>query len=136
MQCFCNEAKKKKKKKISSRWRWSSTAPCCHWEKPCWAPSLAAPPPEFSRVASQRNALGCGAAAAVGNNNSRIMDSNDPYLHISKYRAVSPSCALSLQLRICFTPTVSWRLRAETTTTARVDFTQTTPARAAARGLL
>ncbi|KAG7230832.1 hypothetical protein INR49_019646 [Caranx melampygus] len=64
----------------------------CHWEKPCFA----APPPSLGprveppcRVQSrwERNALGCGAAPTVGNrrNNSHSMDSNDPYLHLSKY---------------------------------------------------
>lgn len=35
----------------------------------------------------ERNALGCGAAPTLGNqrNNSHSMDSNDPYLHLSKY---------------------------------------------------
>lgn len=62
---------------------------CCHWEKPCVAapPSLGPRVEPPCRVQSGWNALGCGAAPTVGNrrNNSHSMDSNDPYLHLSKY---------------------------------------------------
>lgn len=70
---------------------------CCHWEKPCVPPPHPHPPaPSLGpsveppcRVESswERNALGCRAAATVEDrrNNSHSMDSNDPYLHLSKY---------------------------------------------------
>lgn len=52
-------------------------------------PSLGprAEPPHRVQSGWERNALGCGAAPTVGNRreNSHAMDSNDPYLHLSKY---------------------------------------------------
>lgn len=87
---------------------------CCHWEKPCFAPpplpswhSRRKPP---CRVESgwERNALGCGAAATVGNrrHNSGSMDNNDPYLHLSKYaRTINLSPCLPVVLiakPLCF----------------------------------
>ncbi|XP_076009171.1 retinoic acid receptor RXR-gamma-B isoform X2 [Genypterus blacodes] len=61
---------------------------CCHWEKPCLSAPLAGPPCRAAcRVQSgcERNALGCGAAATLGNRryDSHSMDSNDPYLHLN-----------------------------------------------------
>lgn len=61
----------------------------------CRRPPLAGPrvePPRRVQSGRERNALGCGAAPTVGNrrNNSRSMDSNDPYLHLSKYASAPP----------------------------------------------
>lgn len=97
---------------------------CCHWEKPCFTPPPPPLPPSSSSSSSslagppcraalqswvglagcERNALGCGAAPTVGNrrHNSRIMDSNDPYLHLSKYPSATrvaprPACCVSLR---------------------------------------
>lgn len=94
------------------------------------SPYSAAPPSLGPRVEPpcrvqwgwERNALGCGAAPTVGNQrkNSHSMDSNDPYLHLSKYASTiylehRPTVVLLAKLlhfvltlrRVRF---VSWRL--------------------------
>ena len=104
---------------------------CCHWEKPCFTPPPPPLPPSSSSSSSslagppcraalqswvglagcERNALGCGAAPTVGNrrHNSRSMDSNDPYLHLSKYPLSDPRRSPTSLL--CFCPSCCVLLR-------------------------
>lgn len=67
------------------------TEHCCHWEKPCCPPSLGprVEPPRTVESGWERNALGCGAAPTLEDrrHNSHTMETNDPYLHLSKYSA-------------------------------------------------
>lgn len=87
----------------------------------CRPPSLGPRVEPPCRVESgwERNALGCGAAPTVGNrrNNSNSMDSNDPYLHLSKYHLLntqSVHCVPRGVNAFCFdlgeSAFVSWRL--------------------------
>lgn len=119
-------------------------AHCCHWEKPCsvWPPSSLAGPPRWAAsrswvgAGSQRNALGCGAAEPVGNrrNDSHAMDSNDPYLHLSKYRAVPGRAGLSerwlllslfaAERRSCFMASSSWNYNHHQSLCDSADFTR------------
>jgi len=92
---------------------------CCHWEKPCLAapPSLGpcVEPPCRVQSGWERNALGCRAAATGGNrrNNSPSMDSNDPYLHLSKFASkmcVQPGVSAVLLAELLHV-VLTWRVR-------------------------
>lgn len=75
-------------------------------------------PPRRVQSGWERNALGCGAAATLGNrrSNSHIMDSNDPYLHLSKSESVVSSGrarrgAAAFSSGLEANAFASWRLR-------------------------
>lgn len=88
MLCLC-------RRNVSSRSCWSLISTTVVIGR---SPVLPPPPSHGPRVEPpcrvqsgwERNALGCGAAATVGNrrSNSHSMDTNDPYLHLSKYATV------------------------------------------------